>query len=164
MNLPRVNDSFEHALHAYAQAPWRIQRQWIGGLLLGVVGLAMVATLYLDVTSRAAIAGREIQDLAGQMTAVQQGNGDLQSRLAEITSTSSMEQRAKALGYQPVDPAQVEYVAITGYTAPKPDFLTGTGTLKPSAPSIPPEYTESLIAWLNRNLRGPASSMPGGTQ
>jgi hypothetical protein len=164
MNLPRVNDSFEHAFHAYAQAPWRIQRQWIGGLLLGVVGLAMVATLYLDVTSRAAIAGREIQDLTNQMAAMQQDNGDLQSRLAEITSTGSMEQRAKALGYQPVEAAQVQYVVIPGYAAPKPDFLTGAGRLKLSAPSIPSEYTESLINWLNRNLRAPSGSMPGGTQ
>lgn len=164
MNLPRVNDTFEQAFHAYTQAPWRIQRQWIGLLLLGVVGLAMVATLYLDVTSRAAIAGREIQDVTGQIASVQQSNGDLESRVAEITSAASMEQRAKALGYQPVDPAQVQYVVVPGYAPPKPYFLTGAGTLKPSAPSVAAEYTESLIDWLNRNLRAPTGGMPGGTQ
>ena len=160
MNLPRVNDTFEQAFHAYVQAPWRIQRQWIGLLLLGVVGLAMVATLYLDVTSRAAIAGREIQDLMAQIASAQQSNGDLQSRVAELSSEASMYRRAKALGFQPVDPTQVQYVVVPGYTPPQPYFLSGAATLKPSSPSIPAEYTESLIDWLNRNLRAPT----GGPQ
>ena len=55
MNIPNVN----HYIHAYKIAPWRVQRQWIGNALLAVVALAMVSTLYLDVTSQAAIAGRE---------------------------------------------------------------------------------------------------------
>ena len=53
MNIPNVN----HYIHAYKIAPWRVQRQWIGNALLAVVALAMVSTLYLDVTSQAAIAG-----------------------------------------------------------------------------------------------------------
>ena len=56
MNIPNVN----HYIHAYKIAPWRVQRQWIGNALLMVVALAMISTLYLDVTSQAAIAGREI--------------------------------------------------------------------------------------------------------
>ena len=52
-----------HLTHAYRQAPWRIQRQWAGAFLLGVLALAMISALYLDVTSQAAIIGREIQTL-----------------------------------------------------------------------------------------------------
>jgi len=48
-------------IHAYKQAPWRVQRQWVGAFLLIVIGGAMIAALYLDVTARAAVAGREIQ-------------------------------------------------------------------------------------------------------
>ncbi len=43
------------------QAPWRVQRQWIGLFLLGLVLVAMVAGIYLNVTVRATLAGREIQ-------------------------------------------------------------------------------------------------------
>ncbi len=46
-------------IHAYRQAPWRVQRQWIGAFLLLLIGAAMIAALYLDVTARAAVAGRE---------------------------------------------------------------------------------------------------------
>ena len=64
MNIQNVN----HLVHAYKIAPWRVQRQWIGTVLLAVVVLAMIATLYLDVTSQAAIAGREIQDLTASIS------------------------------------------------------------------------------------------------
>lgn len=161
MNILRLDNPVPHWIHAYSQAPWRIQRQWIGGLLLAALGLAMVASLYLDVTSQAAIAGREIQDMSTEILSMQQSNADLQSRLAELTSTGVMEQRAKTLGYVPIDPSQLQYVVVPGYVAPRPSLLVGAGPLRPSAPSIPPEYTESLIAWLSRNLRT-GSGSPNG--
>ncbi len=67
-----------YLVHAYRQAPWRIQRQWMGAFLLGVLGIAMVSSLYLDVTAQAAIAGREIQGLTIDIVSIQQGNADLQ--------------------------------------------------------------------------------------
>lgn len=165
MNLPNVNSTVNLVVHAYRQAPWRIQRQWIGGFLLAVLGLAMVASLYLDVSAQAAIAGREIQDISAEMSAAQQANGDLETKLSELTSTSVMEQRATALGYQPVDASQLEYVIVPGYTDPKPAILAGAPPLLPSAPSISPEYTQSLIDWFNERLTpAPSTSMLGISQ
>lgn len=91
MNIPNVN----HFVHAYRLAPWRIQRQWIGNLLLAVVAMAMVAALYLDVTAHAAIAGRQIQDLSAQINSVEHASADLQTQLATLTSTSFMQQRRR---------------------------------------------------------------------
>ena len=96
MNIPNVN----HYIHAYKIAPWRIQRQWIGNVLLAVVALAMVAALYLNITSRTAIAGREIQDLTYSITVSQQVSGDLQTQLASLTSASAMT-TARELGFRP---------------------------------------------------------------
>ena len=162
MNIRRLSNPVQHWIHAYSQAPWRIQRQWIGVLLLGTLGLAMVASLYLDVTSQAAIAGREIQDLSAQILEAQQTNADLQSQLAQLTSTDVMELRAQKLGFQPVDPNDLDYVAVPGYVPPKPSMLVGLGPLKPNAPSIPPEYTESLIAWLGQRLNNASVGQNGG--
>ncbi len=160
MNVLRFNNPVPRWIHAYSQAPWRVQRQWIGIFLLAAVGLAMVASLYLDVTSQAAIAGREIQEMSSQIDSIQQGNADLQSQLAAMTSTSAMETRAKALGYVPVDPSQLSYVIVPGYVAPLPSILAAA-SLKPSAPSISPEYTESLIAWLSDKLQNASGSAYG---
>ncbi len=153
MNVLQITTAVPRWIHAYRQAPWRVQRQWIGVLLLGVLGLAMVASLYLDVTSQAAIAGREIQEMSNEISSAQQSNADLQSQLAALTSTTAMETRAKALGYQPVDPSELQYVVVPGYAAPRPSILMSGASLRPSAPSIPPEYTESLFDWFSRELR-----------
>lgn len=152
MNLPQASRSLEHFFHAYALAPWRAQRQWTGAILLVVLGLGMTSALYLDVTSQAAIAGRQIQTLRDSIVAVELVNADLQSQLAEMTSTSSMEARAGQLGYEPVDQAELQYLRVPGYVEPEPVILATAGALRPSAASIPPEYTESLFAWLGRRL------------
>ncbi len=154
-----------HLVHAYRQAPWRIQRQWLGGFLLAVLAVAMVASLYLDITARAAISGRQIQALSDDITSVQQGNADLETRLAELNSTKAMEKRAQDLGYRPVDPNQVEYVLVPGYVEPQLDILPVAPPLVPSAPSIPPAYTESLIEWVQRELQpAPMLTMTGLSQ
>ena len=158
MNIPNVNHTVINYVHAYKQAPWRIQRQWIGTFLLAVLGLAMVAAIYLDVTSQAAISGRTIQDLTGEMIANQHANADLETTLAELTSNSSMEARAKTLGFVSVDPSQMEYLVVPGYKEPMPEILAGALVLRPSAPSIPSEYTESLIDWFDQRLRSTATT------
>ncbi len=165
MNIPNVNYTVHYVVHAYRQAPWRIQRQWIGTFMLVVLGLAMVASLYLDVTAQAALSGRTIQDLSYEINAGQQTNADIQTQLSELTSTHVMEQRAIALGFQPVNANQIQYVVVPGYSEPKPAILAAAPELKPSAPSILPEYTESLIDWFNQRLSPPpTTSMTGISQ
>ncbi len=148
MNLQNVN----HFIHAYKVAPWRSQRQWIGNALLAVVTLAMVATLYLDVTAKAAIAGREIQELNAAMLASQQESADLQTNLASLTSAIVMEERALELGFRPMIPEEAEYLIVPGYSAPKPDILAGLQLPQMSAPTIPSEYNESLLDWIDEKI------------
>jgi len=148
MNIPNVT----HFIHAYKVAPWRIQRQWIGNALLAVVTLAMVATLYLDVTAKAAIAGREIQDLNAAILASQQASADLQTDLASLTSASVMKERALELGFRPMIPEEAEYLIVPGYAAPRPVILVTAPLPQMSAPSIPPEYNESLLDWMDEKI------------
>lgn len=141
-------------VHAAKQAPWRMQRQWIGVFLLSVLGLAMVAALYLDVTARAAIAGREIQDLSAGTTAMQHANADLQTRVASMTSAQVMAERALALGFRPVRPGEVEYILVPGYVAPQPLILETAPQARLHAPAVPPEFTQSLLDWIDEHMRG----------
>lgn len=151
--MQNVNYTVDNFVHAYKQAPWRVQLQWIGAFLLGMFGFALVAALYLDITSQAGIAGRNIQDMTAELTVIQHTNADLQNKAAETTSTNAMEQRALALGYQPVEPNQMAYIIVAGYTAPKPAIFAAVPALKPAAAGQPPEYTQSLIEWLDQRLR-----------
>ncbi len=142
-------------VHAYKIAPWRIQRQWIGSFLLAIVALTMIAAIYLDVSAQAAIAGREIQDLTAAMTTGKQASADLETRLASLTASSAMEQRALAMGFEPVAPESLEYLLVPGYAQPEPEILSSASLPQLSAPSIPPAYTQSLLDWFRRRLNQP---------
>ena len=140
-------------IHAYRQAPWRVQRQWVGAFLLFVIGAAMIAALYLDVTARAAVAGREIQEVRFEITTIQRENADLETRLAKLTSTAEMERRATELGYRPVQPGELDYVAVPGFIPPQPDILRAAGNIVAHQQAMPYEYSQSLIEWFDEWIK-----------
>ena len=140
-------------IHAYKQAPWRIQRQWVGAFLLAVIGIAMVAALFLDVTARAAVAGREIQEMRFEILTIQRANADLETRLAKLTSSEEMKRRASALGYRPVQPGELDYIAVPGFVAPEPELLRAAEDVTIPETSLPYEYTESLLEWLDGRIK-----------
>ena len=140
-------------IHAYKQAPWRIQRQYVGAFLLLVIGLAMIAALYLQVTARTAIAGREIQEMRVQIVANQRVNADLETQLAKLTSSAEMKRRALELGYRPVKPGELNYVAVPGFVTPEPDILLAAKDVIQFSHPLPSEYTESLIEWFDDRVK-----------
>jgi cell division protein FtsL len=140
-------------IHAYRQAPWRVQRQWVGVFLLAVIGTAMVAALYLDVTARTAVTGREIQEMRIQITTVQRENADLETQLADLTSTAAMERRAREMGYRPVLPGELDYVAVPGFVTPEPAILLAATDATLQADTLPVEYTQSLLEWFDERIR-----------
>ena len=140
-------------IHAYKQAPWRVQRQWVGVFLLALIGMAMIAALYLDVTARAALAGREIQELRLEITTTQRANADLETQLANLTSTVEMQRRALELGYRPVKPGELDYVSVSGFVAPEPALLAAVNEPAPRARMLPAEYSQSLVEWLDERIK-----------
>ena len=140
-------------IHAYKQAPWRVQRQYVGAFLLSVIILALISALYLDVTARAALAGREIQGLQAEITAMQRSNADLETELANLTASAVMQQRALELGYRPVEPGELDYVFVPGYVAPEPDILLAAVDTVLRSNELPEEYSQSLLEWLDGRIR-----------
>ena len=147
--------------HKVRQAPWRVQRQWVGLFLLGFVAIAMVAAVYLNVTVRITVAGRRIQDLQTEITDNQRTNADLETQLASLTSFAAMQQRAAILGFQPARPEDVIFVIVPGYT-PQSAVNMSSAVEAPQAFILSPEYTESLFDWITRKLASSASV--GGQQ
>lgn len=140
-------------VHAYKQAPWRVQRQYVGAFLLFVIVASMIAALYLSVTARAAVTGREIQELRVEIASIQRVNADLETQRADLTSTAVMEQRALQLGYRQVKPGELEYLAVPGYVAPEPALLLNAEDVATFERIVPAEYTESLMEWLEERIR-----------
>jgi uncharacterized membrane protein YciS (DUF1049 family) len=147
------------------QAHWRVQRQWIGLFLLGLVAVSMVAGIYLNITVRATLAGREIQLLQNQLIDDQRANSDQETLLAGLTSVASMQQRAEAKGFKPVDTGTITYVVVPGYVPQTSVDMSQPGADnqgQSQAPMLLPAYTESLFDWITRTLVASAST--GGQQ
>ncbi len=140
-------------IHAYKQAPWRVQRQYIGAFLLVVIVLALVAALYLDVTARAAVAGREIQGMRFEIAAIQRSNADLETELGKLTSTAVMQRRALELGYRAVKPGELDYVSVPGYISPEPLILQAADDAPAHVYTLPEEYTQSLLEWFDDRVK-----------
>jgi hypothetical protein len=154
-------ENVSHIVQKVRQAPWRVQRQWIGLFLLGLVAVSMVAAIYLNVTVRATLAGREVQLLQPTMIAKQRENADYETQLAGLTSVESMKKRAEAMGFQPAAPEDITYVVVPGYTPRTSVDMSQplpTSQVQSSRPAIQAEYTESLFDWITRILTASTSS------
>jgi hypothetical protein len=165
--MQRVRDLTQ----AYSQTPWRVQLQVIGAFLLLVIAIWIVASIYLDVTARAATLGRQVKEMqvsaAGSLRVdsptpepdqplsieeLQRINADLQSKLAFVTSDAVMSERAEAMGYVPVAPEDVVYIVVEGYTPPQTVVLAPPpGPVASSAPVIVlPERVPLWVAIKNQ--------------
>jgi hypothetical protein len=162
--------NIQNITQAYSQAPWRKQVQWIGTFLLLVVFVWLIAALYLDVTARAATIGREIQELqVGQIESasiqpdpdeiksveeLKRLTANLQSQLAFLLSEDTMQARAEALGFLPVEPGITLYIEVPGYVPPQTASIA-----PPPGPTVSSQATEvtivksSLLDWLEEQFR-----------
>lgn len=137
------------------QAPWRLQLRSVGGTMLWLIVLVVIAGLYLGVNSKMANAGREIMNMEAGRAVLQRENAELYTRLAGLTSPQHMLERALAMGFRPARPDEIEYVVVEGYdgvppfVAPRP-----SGSSKEGRGSLSPAYTETLGDWLSRILAG----------
>jgi hypothetical protein len=130
--------------------------------LISLLVLAMISALYLDVTSNAAIAGREIQSLRIDITDTQRMNADLETRLASLLSTQNMEQRARAMGFRPAEAGEIHYLVVPGYVQVSGVNLENLKLSQPTVKVVPPQYTESLLDWLAGFLSASPSEVAGG--
>src|SRR3972149_256678 len=102
-------------IQAYQQAPWRRQMQGVGFIAAGLVAISLVGALYLNITARAATAGRQVQNLQRDAADLEQKIEDLETQLAFITSVDTMQQRASDLGFSPVSPNAITYLIVPEY-------------------------------------------------
>jgi len=158
-------DRFEKFAQNYNQAPWRRQLQLIGLFLLFLTVIGLVAGVYLSVSARAALVGRDIQNKQAQIEIVERDIEDSASRLAGILSASEMESRALKMGFRPIQPEQVVYLKIPGYTERDGVYLAPASPPQVvGAPVTPPEYTESVFVWMRRTIAVDVFKVVGGAQ
>jgi len=152
-------------VQAYYQTPWRKQLQGIGLFLVFVVFSALIAGIYLDVSSRTAEVGRRIQQMQDQILFLERDNADLESQLAFLMSYRKMSRRAEEMGFRPYSPDEAIYIVVPGYVGRQPVQLAPTGGSKTLAkPIIEPAFTQSLLDWVRDKVYLPPKEASGKTQ
>jgi len=146
-------------LQSARSIPLNIQRQWVILFAVGIAVVAMVAGLYLDVTARAAITGREIQRLEQSIAANRRANADYATEYASLMSNRVMQVRAREAGFEMLARDNVTYMVIPGYLSFDAVFFTSDEVVT-GAISASPEYHESLFDWLAEAIR--EASLPLG--
>ena len=135
----------------------RFQRQWVLSFIAVIGMLALLAALYLNVTANTSISGRQIQGLEVDITTNEQVNADLETQIATLMSNTALEQRALAMGFQPVDPAKLQYMVVPGYFPPQPvSMVSSAAPVEILANS--PQFNETMIDWISKQIE--SASVP----
>jgi hypothetical protein len=146
-------EQVERLSQAYSQAPWRKQLRIVGLFLLVVVFIALIASVYLNVSARSAAIGRETQRMQWDVLTDEQQISDLQAQLGVLYSAEEMEKRARSLGFESVDPEETLFLPVQGYTPRQPVRLAPVYQAQVvGAPVLPAVYTESLFVWLQKQF------------
>jgi hypothetical protein len=159
-NTQIIMDRVQKFTQAYSQTPWRRQVGFIGMFLAGLVIFAFIAGIYLHVSNRAILVGRQIHSDYASILRIEREIEDLRTDLAELTSTTSMEIRAQELGFRPARSDEILYIEVPEYDGRQEIAMAPTmRAFEPSQPDLSPEFTQSLFDWVQTQLTKPPVSI-----
>lgn len=141
-------------LRAFRQAPWRTQTQAVAAWSIILLVIAVMGGLYLTVASRAATAGRDLQNAEALKAELTLQNNELRAALAQLRSVTRLYNRARELGFAPAQPEQIEYLAVPNYPQPAPQLE--------SAATPEPEPPITFRQWLTETFQRLLTGQSGG--
>jgi hypothetical protein len=134
---------------ASRQNPTRIQTQWISVILLIVVLSVLAVILNLNITTKSAHAGVQVRILEAEREKLERTITGSRTLLAQMTSSKTMQERAKALGYQAATIDNLKYVYVAEYVGKEGKAVViPKSRNNPTQNIIKPIYTRSMWDWL----------------
>jgi hypothetical protein len=134
---------------AHQQKPWRIQIQRFGLVLLLLVVLVLSFFMNLNFSARAAQAGVQVRLLEADRETMIRSISANSTRLALLTSSTTMQNRAKELGFVPATSADIEYLYIPNYIGKQPESVSIPRSVNQQETfQIVPAFTQSIWDWL----------------
>ena len=136
------------------QASWRTRRQTIGTILLVIVGVVMVAALYLDVAARTTLIGREIQSLEWETGQIESQNANFKTELARLLSHHEVAVRSDELGFRRATAAETHYLVVPGYMGKETVNLVIPDETQFQSYILTEAYSQSLFNWIGDQIFG----------
>jgi cell division protein FtsL len=132
---------------ALREAPWRLQRQAVALIGLGLFIAVIIGALYLAQSTANATLGRQLEDLIAQRNRLEQTNEQLRAEIAEYRTVSRLQARARELGFTESGQQNIEYLVIDGYNPNR--VQTVDEPLPEQRPTLP-AYDETFTGWLQQ--------------
>ncbi len=126
----------------------------VGTILAAIIGVSMIAALYLNVTARTTLVGREIQNLEWETSNVEEENANLKTELARLLSHDEITKRSDALSFRPATAEETHYIAVSGYEGKAPVNLTNKNMFTSQNDLLSEAYTQSLFDWFGQQIEG----------
>lgn len=140
--------NYRNFFQAFQQAPWRVQLQKIGLFLLILVGVALVAGMYLSITASTYEAGVEVQSQENDNEEIRRNIEDTKTNKALLSASTEMQKRAEKLGYEKQEPYGYVYIMVPEYYGRQLDILNSPLPTAPEQILIKPEYRQSLWEYM----------------
>jgi cell division protein FtsL len=135
-------------IQAFKQAPWRVQMQKIGLVMVGLVSFALIAGLYLSISATTYATGVKVQRLEATRETLQRENADLEAQNATQLSATRMKERSNEIGFAAPDPQAFVYIVIQNYAGRQMKVPIPKVNLDTKRFLIKPEYKQSLWEYL----------------
>lgn len=148
---------------AFKQAPWRLQVQTVGLFLVALVVVLMIASVYLSISGQAAAAGLGAYQMNFERQDLERQIADHKAQIAILTSATTMEIRAKEMGFERIDPSEAVYVSVPGYAGKQAVVLAPPpGITETDQVIIKSAYRQSLWDWFFSGINRLSASTGGG--
>lgn len=147
--------------HALRDRPWRLQRQAVALIALGIFIAIFIGALYLAQSASVSTLGRQLEELIARRNQLEQQNEQLREDISELRSVPRLLARAQELGFAPAAENQIEYLYVAQYNPNREPVLTSSAQQTENLPV----YDESFVGWLQQqwdNLVGQFQRFSGG--
>jgi hypothetical protein len=139
-------------MQAFQQAPWRVQIQKLGLILLGLVIFGLTAGIYLNISANSYAKGVEAQEYDDKRDEYEREIADLQTEKAMDTISNNMEKRAGELGFKTPVQEDLVYLIVPGYAGRQLDIKTSPSEQEMKRSLIKPAFTQSLWEYLVQSV------------
>jgi len=126
----------------------------VGTILAAIVGVSMIAALYLNITARTTLVGREIQNLEWETSNLKEENANLKTELAQLLSYDELFKRSNALHFHRATAAETHYLVVPGYESKEPVNLIHNSATNSQNNILSEVYTQSLFDWFGQRMQG----------
>lgn len=139
-----------NTLHKVQTLP-RLRLQAIVSFLIFVAFIAGVNAMLLFMESQIGLVGREVISLNSEMMIIRSDNENLMTQLSQLNSAKILRQRALEDGFELIDPTNVTYIYVPGFTGRQPIDLSEPVSTS-SDTSLDSAYTESLLSVIIKTI------------